>query len=422
MWELLCEPENFTGRIMFMSMFDDIWWNMWKTIQRQLNNMLVDSLAVIGLSWSLDLKRSGTELTMANQMDFGIERRRKCCWPSQKTEHPVFRGNQCLGERRFKKQRKWKEANTLQWQHQKYWIASPKVISVNHLGLHGAVADMIEELPVGQKALGKPKAPGQLDKQEILAQPPLAEVQANEERQRKLVTRIRATIWWEIVRRPEVIQTMLRSGFGISRSWTILLCSSVTKRRRKSIFMPENVRCLDIKKDSYQRVDPKQWTIWPSLGHKSLQSPWKIQYLSSGSISVSRSNCILDKNCELYWQICQRSHADLRGRKSFGVKPAAKARLNISTFINKWCGTLLLLNRENGLTLKHWNPRIFIVCKCRNSALDYFDTVKKFIEKEIGGINYDQVIDECKKKSNPTFQDIDQKRWRSTSSMLSIDH
>ena len=37
---------------------------------------------------------------------------------------------------------------------------------------------MIAELPVDQRAPGKPAAPGQLDKQEILTQPPLAEVQA----------------------------------------------------------------------------------------------------------------------------------------------------------------------------------------------------------------------------------------------------
>ena len=44
------------------------------------------------------------------------------------------------------------------------------VISVNQLSLGGAVADMIAELAV---------ASGQLDKQEILTQPPLADVQAN---------------------------------------------------------------------------------------------------------------------------------------------------------------------------------------------------------------------------------------------------
>ena len=46
---------------------------------------------------------------------------------------------------------------------------------------------MIEELPVGQRAPGKPAASGQLDKQEILTQPSLAEVQVNEERQGNLL-------------------------------------------------------------------------------------------------------------------------------------------------------------------------------------------------------------------------------------------
>ena len=42
------------------------------------------------------------------------------------------------------------------------------VISVNQLSIYGAVADMIEELPVGQRAVEKPNAPGQLDKVKIL--------------------------------------------------------------------------------------------------------------------------------------------------------------------------------------------------------------------------------------------------------------
>ena len=61
------------------------------------------------------------------------------------------------------------------------------VISVNQLSIHGAVADMCCELPVGQRAVEKPKAPGQLDKVEILTQLPLAEIQANEERQGNLM-------------------------------------------------------------------------------------------------------------------------------------------------------------------------------------------------------------------------------------------
>ena len=61
------------------------------------------------------------------------------------------------------------------------------VISVNQLSIYGAVTDMIEELQVGQRAVGKPKAQGQMDKVEILTQPPLAEMQANEERQGSLL-------------------------------------------------------------------------------------------------------------------------------------------------------------------------------------------------------------------------------------------
>ena len=61
------------------------------------------------------------------------------------------------------------------------------VISVNQLSLYGAVADMTAELPVGRRAPGKPVTSGQLDKQEILTQPLLAELQANEERQGNLL-------------------------------------------------------------------------------------------------------------------------------------------------------------------------------------------------------------------------------------------
>ena len=49
-------------------------------------------------------------------------------------------------------------------------------ISVNQLSLYRAVADMIAELPVDQRAPGKPIASGRLDEQEIITQLPLAEL------------------------------------------------------------------------------------------------------------------------------------------------------------------------------------------------------------------------------------------------------
>ena len=43
------------------------------TIHRQLRNMLGNSLAVIGLTWGLDQKKSGAAPTLTNQMGHGIE-------------------------------------------------------------------------------------------------------------------------------------------------------------------------------------------------------------------------------------------------------------------------------------------------------------------------------------------------------------
>ena len=80
--ELLCEPENFTDKIIFMSMLHGMqkeMMNYVSIIQRQLKKRQKDLVAVTGLSVGLDPKRSGAELMMANLLDLGIERRRNCC-------------------------------------------------------------------------------------------------------------------------------------------------------------------------------------------------------------------------------------------------------------------------------------------------------------------------------------------------------
>ena len=62
-----------------MSVYNDIAWGERKyrkdvdTIHGQLRNMLVNSLAVIGLSWGLHQKRKGTEPTPTNPTDPGTE-------------------------------------------------------------------------------------------------------------------------------------------------------------------------------------------------------------------------------------------------------------------------------------------------------------------------------------------------------------
>ena len=143
------------------------------------------------------------------------------------------------------------------------------VISVNQLSLYGAVADLIKELPDDQRVPGKLVALDQME-QEIITQPPLAEVQANEERQGDRLQNYEH--WFEkkkkTTRRPEAIQIV---------SWTIILCFSVTEWSEESIFMPRIHITSRWKGKLCKRVDRKRCTIRPCLGHEGLQNTRKIQ-------------------------------------------------------------------------------------------------------------------------------------------------
>ena len=82
MGELQCDPANFKGKIIFMSMFNDIEWEargnegLCENNSKVLQNTLDNFFAVIFLSWCLDPRKSGTELTMAYQVDIGRKLRR----------------------------------------------------------------------------------------------------------------------------------------------------------------------------------------------------------------------------------------------------------------------------------------------------------------------------------------------------------
>ena len=122
--------------------------------------MRKDSLADIGLSLDLDLKSSDTELTIAIQMDLGIE---------------IFRCTSVLERGELKSKAGGKTSIHFNDTTQNIELLLQMIISVNQLSLFGAVADMIEELAVGQSARDKSAASGQLDKLEIILQHPLAE-------------------------------------------------------------------------------------------------------------------------------------------------------------------------------------------------------------------------------------------------------
>ena len=60
-----------------------------------------------------------------------------------------------------------------------------------------------------------------------------------------------------------------------------------------------------------------------------------------------------------------------KGKRKLRWETRCKSETNIKTVINKWLGLY-----------SHWRDQmILIVFKCRNSSLDHYDTVKKFIER-----------------------------------------
>ena len=104
----------------FMTIFNDIVWDARGNDELCVNNsrkkkqsMRKDSLAVTGLSW------------IWKEVNLGIELQRKNAAEFRRNRSSYIPRYQCLGEKRIKKQRKWKEVNTLQWQHPQHWVASP---------------------------------------------------------------------------------------------------------------------------------------------------------------------------------------------------------------------------------------------------------------------------------------------------------
>ena len=78
-------------------------------------------------------------------------------------------------------------------------------------------------------------------------------------------------------------------------------------------------------------------------------------------------------------------------------KPAAKARPILKpSSTSGWDFTPV--EQDNGLTLKHRNPRLLIVFQMSKFITRSLSHSQKVYREEDGGVHYDQVIDECKKK------------------------
>ena len=201
------------------------------------------------------------------------------------SDHPVFRCTSALERGEVRSKEGGKTSIHFSGSTQKHWVASPD----GHLLQSGQSLRSSTRydwrITSWSESSWKPAAPGQLNKQEILTQHHLAEVQANEERQGNLLQG-----YEQRFEKLSEDQKLSRLWSEAGLRWVEVghfLCSSVT-------FMPRIYVASRSRRNSYKRMDRKQCTILPSLGHESLQSIRKTQYWSSSSIFVSESNRILD--------------------------------------------------------------------------------------------------------------------------------
>ena len=180
--ELQCDPANFKGRNIFMSMFNDIVWEA-KGNEKlcEHHSKRVEEYArrfPLVFLWAWFRKEMVCHLQLQTKRILGSD-----CGEDagefQRSGHPIFRCTSALERGHLKSKGGGRTTIHFTASDDNVQLILKMVISVNQLSLNGAVADLIKELPVDQRAPGKPVALDQME-QEILTQPPLAEVQADD--------------------------------------------------------------------------------------------------------------------------------------------------------------------------------------------------------------------------------------------------
>ena len=161
MKERQCDQEQFKGRIIFMSVFNDFFGEI-KKMQRnvkviltKLRIMLSDFLAVIGHSWDLDQKRNGTELILMSLMEFGIKAAEV---ELAETIHPLFRASSVLERGELRSKGGSKKTIHFYGSEQNVEVILRTIISAKQLSIYGAVADMCGEVSKDTMALEKLEA------------------------------------------------------------------------------------------------------------------------------------------------------------------------------------------------------------------------------------------------------------------------
>ena len=165
MGELQCEPENFTGRIIFMSMFNDIVWDAKGNDETRENNSKIIELYARGFPrghWSFPGPGSEKKWygTYDHKPDGSWDRTaEKMLQNFAESGRQIFRCTSALerGESRSKGGRK--TSIHFKGSEENMELLLRTVISVNQLSVYGSMTDLCNELSENLRAPGKLAAP-----------------------------------------------------------------------------------------------------------------------------------------------------------------------------------------------------------------------------------------------------------------------
>ena len=143
-------PETFTGRILFMSMFNDI--QMPESSKYLREDLVLDN----GHLLDQVLKRSGILQRRVHE-ELGIILRKKCCWKSQKVD--ILLSLQRLHCPEVNSKSKGHGKLSIHFAADELTIETifRIIISVNQLSVYGAVAAICEEFENHQDGSGEPE-------------------------------------------------------------------------------------------------------------------------------------------------------------------------------------------------------------------------------------------------------------------------
>ena len=147
-----CEPEQVPGRIIFMSMCNDIVWWIKETMNCDLGfsepwqDIKKDSRTERGRFLGLDRRRNGAELTRANRMENGIVSLRTWCSTSVKVDIPYSVDQVLWNEELCEAKEKENCPYTSVVTNDTAEVVLRTIISVNQPSIPRAVADMCDEL------------------------------------------------------------------------------------------------------------------------------------------------------------------------------------------------------------------------------------------------------------------------------------